>query len=141
VAGATVANVGTGDGELMHGAVDRVGAEGDVLAIDASVDTLEALRAATSSPNISYFVGQADVLPLTDGSVDAVVSRALPADAADAFREFSRVLVNGGRVSLLGDRPQASNADSMPDLERWAMDAGFTDVTLDGNLFLSATKR
>jgi ubiquinone/menaquinone biosynthesis C-methylase UbiE len=112
-----------------------------VLAIDASVDKLEALRAATSSPNISYFVGQADVLPLTDGSVDAVVSRALPADAADAFREFSRVLVNGGRVSLLGDRPQASNADSMPDLERWAMDAGLTDVTFDGNLFLSATKR
>jgi len=101
--GAAVADVGAGTGLLTLGAVDRVGPDGDVIALDISVDALEELRANTAAPNISYLVGQADVLPLRDASVDAVVTRSVLIyvdDKAEAAREFARVLRSGGRVSL-----------------------------------------
>ena len=102
-AGETVADVGAGTGLLTFGAVERVGPEGDVIALDISVDALEELRANTSAPNISYLVGSADVLPLPDVAVDAVVTRSVLIyvdDKDEAAREFHRVLRPGGRVSL-----------------------------------------
>ena len=74
-AGETVADVGAGTGLLTLGAVERVGPDGDVLALDISVDALEELRRNTTAPNISYLIGRADILPLPDESVDAAVSR------------------------------------------------------------------
>jgi ubiquinone/menaquinone biosynthesis C-methylase UbiE len=102
-AGDAVADVGAGTGLLTLGAVERVGPDGDVIALDVSVDALDELRANTSAPNISYLVGQADVLPLRDASVDAVLTRSVliyVMDKAEAAREFERVLRSGGRVSL-----------------------------------------
>lgn len=101
--GAIVADVGAGTGLLTLGAVARVGSDGEVLAVDISVDALEELRANTSDPNISYLVGTADVLPLPDESVDAVVTRSVliyVVDKQEAAREFHRVLRRGGRASL-----------------------------------------
>jgi len=101
--GATVADVGAGTGLLTLGAVERVGPDGDVLAFDISVDALEELRALTLAPNISYLIGSADLLPLPDSTVDAVMTRSVliyVADKAEAAREFARVLSTGGRVSL-----------------------------------------
>ena len=101
--GETVADVGAGIGLLTLGAVERVGPEGVVFAFDISVDVLEQLRENTSASNISYCVGQADVLPLTDASIDAVVTRSVliyVKDKAEVAREFHRVLGRGGRASL-----------------------------------------
>ena len=101
--GDTVVDVGAGTGLLTLGAVERVGPAGEVLAVDISVDALEQLRTHTSAPNISYFVGSADVLPLPDASVDAVVTRSVLIyvdDKAEAACEFARVLRSGGRASL-----------------------------------------
>ncbi len=101
--GEAVADVGAGTGLLTLGAVERVGPDGDVIAIDVSVDALDQLRANTAAPNISYLVGQAEVLPLRDGSIDAVLTRSVLIyvdDKAEAAREFERVLRPGGRVSL-----------------------------------------
>jgi arsenite methyltransferase len=101
--GDVVADIGAGTGLLTLDASERVGRDGEVLAIDVSVDALEELRANTTAPNISYFVGRADVLPLTDQSVDAVVTRSVliyVLDKAEAAREFIRVLRPGGRLSL-----------------------------------------
>lgn len=101
--GETVADVGAGTGLLTLGAVERVGPDGDVLALDVSVDALEELRANTSATNISYLVGQADVLPLPDASVDAVVTRSVLIyvdDKAEVAREFERVLRRRGSISL-----------------------------------------
>jgi arsenite methyltransferase len=99
----TVLDVGAGTGLLALGAIERVGPDGDVIALDVSVDALEELRANTKAPNLSYLVGRADVLPLTDASVDAVVTRSVliyVEDKAEAAREFYRVLCARGRVSL-----------------------------------------
>jgi ubiquinone/menaquinone biosynthesis C-methylase UbiE len=79
--------VGIGDGRLVLGAVERVGPDGDVLAIDASVDALEELRAASTAPNVSYLVGEPAVLPLPDAWVDEVLAGSAPEDEA----EFTRV--------------------------------------------------
>jgi SAM-dependent methyltransferase len=101
--GETVADVGAGTGLLTFGAIELVGPEGDVLAIDVSVDALEELRSQATAPNITYLVGTADVLPLPDASVDAVVTRSVLMyvdDKAEAAREFARVLRSEGRVSL-----------------------------------------
>jgi SAM-dependent methyltransferase len=101
--GGTLADVGAGTGLLTLGAVERVGPDGDVVAIDISVDVLEELRSQTTAPNISYLLGSADVLPLPDASVDAVVTRSVLIyvdDKAEAAREFARVLPRGGRASL-----------------------------------------
>jgi arsenite methyltransferase len=101
--GDAVADVGAGTGLLTLGAVERVGPDGDVIALDVSVDALEELRSNTTAPNISYLVGQADVLPLCDASVDVVVTRSVliyVSDKSEAAREFERVLRRGGRVSL-----------------------------------------
>jgi ubiquinone/menaquinone biosynthesis C-methylase UbiE len=99
----TVLDVGAGTGLLALGAVERVGPDGDVIALDVSVDALEELRANTKVPNLSYLVGRADVLPLPDATVDAVVTRSVLIyvdDKAEAAREFYRVLRARGRVSL-----------------------------------------
>jgi arsenite methyltransferase len=101
--GHTVADVGAGTGLLTLGAVERVGSDGDVIALDISVDALDELRASTTAPNVSYFVGQADVLPLRDASVDAVVTRSVliyVEDKGEAAKEFARVLRRGGHISL-----------------------------------------
>ena len=101
--GDAVADVGSGIGLLTLGAVERVGTDGDVIALDISVDALEELRRRTTAPNVSYLVGQAEVLPLADASVDAVVTRSVLIyvdDKAEAAREFARVLRRGGRASL-----------------------------------------
>jgi arsenite methyltransferase len=101
--GEVVADVGAGTGLLTLGAVERVGPEGDVLAIDISVDALEELRANVTAANIFYLFGSAEVLPLTDASIDAVVTRSVliyVEDKPEAAREFYRVLKPGGRVSL-----------------------------------------
>jgi arsenite methyltransferase len=102
-AGETVADVGAGTGLLTLGAVGRVGPDGDVLAIDISVDALEELRAHANATNLFYLVGSAEVLPLTDDSLDAILTRSVLIyikEKAEAAREFYRVLRQGGRVSL-----------------------------------------
>lgn len=101
--GESVIDVGAGTGLLALGAVELVGPDGHVIALDVSVDALETLRANAGAPNMSYLVGRADVLPLPDESVDAVVTRSVLIyvdDKAEAAREFQRVLRPGGRASV-----------------------------------------
>jgi arsenite methyltransferase len=101
--GDVFADVGAGTGLLTLGAVPHVGVDGDVLAIDVSADALEELRHASTSPNIAYLIGSADVLPLIDRSIDVVATRSVliyVKEKAEAAREFFRVLRSGGRVAV-----------------------------------------
>ena len=69
--------------------MQHVGANGDVLVLDARVDALEELRAHVGAPNVSYLVTEADVLPLPDRSVAVVVAHvSLPSE------EIARVTLN-----------------------------------------------
>jgi arsenite methyltransferase len=101
--GDTVADVGAGTGLLTVGAAERIAPDGEVVAIDISVDALEAMRRACTAPNVFYLIGSADVLPLPDESVDVVLTRSVLIyiqDKAEVAREFFRVLNRGGRLSI-----------------------------------------
>ena len=100
VPGDTVLDVGSGLGLLTLAAHDRIG-DGWVIAVDPSVGALEELlRLAheAKANGIMYLVGDAEVLPLPDASVDAAVlalgarARGRPRAAVD---ELARVLRPG----------------------------------------------
>ena len=103
--GDTVLDVGAGLGLLTLAAHERIG-DGWVIAVDPSVGALEELlRLAhdVGSNGIMYLVGDAEVLPLPDGSVDAAILRSVlvhVGDVAVAVEELARVLRPGGRLSL-----------------------------------------
>jgi ubiquinone/menaquinone biosynthesis C-methylase UbiE len=107
-----------------------------VIVIDWSVDALEHLRKTSAAPDVSYLIGEAEVLPLPDASVDAVRTSVPPGAAAAA--EYFRVIRQGGYVALGGPTASALNLG-----ERVLGRAGFVEVTVvqeDGSPLLAARK-
>jgi arsenite methyltransferase len=102
--GMRVVDVGAGTGLLALEACRRVGASGNVIALDASQDALTECRRVLRSGSVPHLVvGDAVSLPLPDECVDAVVARSVliyVVDKARAAAEFCRVLRPGGRVSI-----------------------------------------
>jgi ubiquinone/menaquinone biosynthesis C-methylase UbiE len=102
--GDTVLDVGAGLGLLTLAAHERIG-DGWVIAVDPSVGALEELlRLAhdVGSNGIMYLIGDAEVLPLPDASVDAAILRSVLVHVDDvpaALEELARVLRPNGRLS------------------------------------------
>jgi SAM-dependent methyltransferase len=111
------------DAELIAGLAAEVAPDGDVVVVEGSVDTLERLRNSSAEPDVTYLVGEPEVLPLPDESVDALRSAA-PANAAECS-EFLRVLRSGGRLSVAGPPGSATNLGG-----DMLSEAGFVDVTV-----------
>lgn len=106
--GETLLDVGTGDGLIAFGALDRLGTTGTVIFSDISLDLLDHCRELAAHLGVTArcrFVPASadDLAPVADGAVDVVTTRSVlifvPAKAR-AFGEFYRVLRPGGRVSL-----------------------------------------
>jgi arsenite methyltransferase len=98
-----VVDIGTGTGLLALGALERLGDDGEVIALDISVDCLEDLRASCDDPRVWYLIGAAEVLPLPDATTDVAMTRSVliyVRDKAEAAREAFRVLRRGGRLSI-----------------------------------------
>jgi arsenite methyltransferase len=106
--GDTVLDVGTGDGLLAFGALERLGPEGHVIFSDISPDLLDHCREAAAAEGVldrcRFLLAPADRLSaVADGSVDVATTRSVliyVKDKAGALREFYRVLGRGGRISL-----------------------------------------
>jgi arsenite methyltransferase len=106
--GATLLDVGTGDGLIGLAALERVGASGTVIFSDISDALLGHVHAAVSERGLldrSQFVatGAADLAEIPAGSVDVVTTRSVliyVSDKARAFEAMHRVLRPGGRISL-----------------------------------------
>ena len=106
IAGATVLDIGCGDGLIAFGALDRGAAE--VVFADISSDLLvqcQDLADAAGVRRRCRFVHAPaeDLGAIETGSVDAVTVRSVliyVADKAAAFREFARVLRPAGRLSI-----------------------------------------
>jgi arsenite methyltransferase len=106
--GDTVLDVGTGDGLIAFGAVERLGPSGHVVFSDISRDLLDHCRAAAAVEGLldrcRFVVASADSLDgIADASVDVVTTRSVliyVKDKAAALRAFYRVLRPGGRVSV-----------------------------------------
>jgi ubiquinone/menaquinone biosynthesis C-methylase UbiE len=136
-AGDAVLEVGAGIGLLALGAVERVGGDGDVFAVDVSVDALQELRRSAGAPTLWYLLGEAEVLPLPDAFVDVALMRSVliaVRDVEAAVQELCRVLRSGGRLSLF--EPLNGRATSMHEVKQLDADslvdavshAGFADV-------------
>jgi arsenite methyltransferase len=106
--GDTLLDVGTGDGLIAFGALERLDPRGRVIFSDISQDLLDHCRKAADAEGLldrcSFILAAADRLTgMTDGSVDVVTTRSVliyVKDKAAALREFYRVLKPGGRLSL-----------------------------------------
>jgi hypothetical protein len=105
-----------------------------VLVVEESVDRLEALRAATRDSHVFYLIGAAEVLPLTDASVDEIAAE-LEELTEEAAMELFRVLRHGGTITVAGSSSAALNS------ERMLAEAGFTDVAAAANARGSLTAR
>jgi ubiquinone/menaquinone biosynthesis C-methylase UbiE len=107
--GDTVLDVGTGDGLIAFGALDRLGPSGQVVFCDISQDLLDHCRAAAAAEGLldrcRFVLASADSLDgIADASVDVVTTRSVliyVKDKAEALQAFYRVLRPGGRISVL----------------------------------------
>ena len=60
------------DASVVTGVLGRVGDE-DVVVLDESAGRLEVLLGELADPRVWYMIGDAEVIPLPDGSADEVV--------------------------------------------------------------------
>ena len=60
------------DVEAVEGALEGVG-DDDVLVLDGSAARLERVEAELRDPRLWFLIGDSDVIPLPDRSVDAVL--------------------------------------------------------------------
>ncbi|MDQ2811751.1 MAG: class I SAM-dependent methyltransferase [Actinomycetota bacterium] len=106
--GDTLLDIGTGDGLIAFGALDRLGPSGQVIFSDVSQDLLDHCRQAAAAEGLlsrcQFVLAPASRLAaLPDETADVVTTRSVliyVKDKAAALREFYRVLRPGGRISL-----------------------------------------
>jgi arsenite methyltransferase len=106
--GATLLDVGSGDGLIGLEALDRVGADGSVIFSDVSEALLEQTRQTVQSrgalDRASFIHASAeDLAGISDACVDVATTRSVliyVTEKSHAFSTLFRVLRPGGRISL-----------------------------------------
>jgi ubiquinone/menaquinone biosynthesis C-methylase UbiE len=97
-------DIACGTGVVTRLAADRVGPDGAVAGLDINPGMLAVARSLpTSGAAIEWYEGNAESLPLAEGSFDVVLSslglQFVP-DKASALREMRRVLAPDGRLTV-----------------------------------------
>ena len=104
--GETVLDLGSGGGIDCFLAARKVGPEGRVIGVDMTAEMIHLARGnglKSGLPNVEFRLGEIENLPVTDGTIDAVISNCvinLSTDKERVFREMHRVLKPGGRMMV-----------------------------------------
>lgn len=107
--GDVVLDVGTGDGLVAFGALEKVGSDGRVIFSDISQDLLDHCRSLAQELGVldrcGFLRASAEGLSaIPDAAVDVVTTRSVliyVKAKREAFHEFYRVLKSQGRLSIL----------------------------------------
>ncbi len=155
--GEVVLDIGSGAGIDAFYAAKRVGPQGRVLGLDMTPAMIERARRSAQAAglhNVEFRLGQAEAMPIEDGTVDLILSNCvinLAEDKGKVFEEAYRVLKAGGRLSIsdvvtAGPLPMSVRSDAqmwagcvngaLPQQEYLDLvkQAGFTDVAAQRTL-------
>lgn len=151
--GETVLDLGSGAGFDCFLAARSVGPTGRVLGVDMTPEMLAKARANAAKSgvsNVEFRLGEIESLPVSDNSVDVIISNCvinLSPDKPRVFREAFRALKPGGRVAVAdivrsAELPPELAADlavhcgcvagaaSVNELEAMLRDAGFAEIRI-----------
>jgi SAM-dependent methyltransferase len=118
--GEIVLDLGSGGGIDVLLSARRVGPAGKAYGVDFTPEMLELARgnaAEAGADNVQFLEGRIDAVPLTDASVDVVISNCvinLAVDKAAVFTEMHRLLRPGGRIGV----SDVVTEDRLTDAER-----------------------
>ena len=139
VSGKTAADIGCGTGFITEGLLDK-GLK--VIAVDQSPAMLDEIRSVMGSPSLECRQGEAESLPLDQGSVDYAFANMFLHHVESppvAIREMVRILRPGGVLVitdmdehdfdfLITEQHDRWAGFARSDIREWFLDAGLQDV-------------